>query len=126
MALDIGTITGQVDIEDRFSEALDGLAEKAHHALSELEGAFGTVAGASLAAAGAITLTIGGIIAMATAGSKIADVENSFNRLTGSVETSDEIMQAMRKGVAGTVTDFELMVIANKALRIGSITTRFA
>jgi hypothetical protein len=55
----------------------------------------------------------------AMTGSEVNDVQAGFDRLAGGVSNATNIISAMRAGVVGTVTDFELMKEANKLLQAG-------
>jgi hypothetical protein len=120
---DIGELTGTVSIDDQVSTTLDTISthveEFAKSFVSEL-GVLGVTAGLVTAAVGGMTAAI---IAMGNTGSHVQDVETGFDRLAGSVEKADDILKAMREGVAGTVNDLELMTLANKALASGAVTT---
>lgn len=123
MSVSIGELTGTLDLEDKFSSALELVVNKADKALKEVEGAFSTVALGASVAASTIALVTGAIVGLAEKGSHINDVAAGFDRLAGGAENANRILDAMMKGVAGTVDDLELMEIANKALATGAIKT---
>lgn len=66
---------------------------------------------------GAIALGTKELIRM---GDEAVAVRNGFERLAiGAGESADQILQAMRRGTKGTVTDLNLMKQANQALLLG-------
>lgn len=78
----------------------------------------------SLAAVGAIAAIGAGIVALGSRGADIADVGASFEDLTGKVgSTAEAMLGELRAGTLGTISDFELMKMANGALSSGLITS---
>jgi len=69
-------------------------------------------------AIGEVTKTI---IELGERGAKVHDVSASFDVLAQSAGGASDVLQAMRDGVVGTMTDFDLMKAANKALGAGFI-----
>lgn len=114
--MDIGTLTGQVEIENRASEALSGIAD----AVGQLGTAFFGASSTVVTAAGAIVAAVGGIsvaiIELGNRGSDVNDVASTFENFSGSVDTAKQSLENMRKGTQGTVTDFDLMRSASKLL----------
>jgi hypothetical protein len=75
--------------------------------------------GAAAALAGVAALGAG-VVALGMRGAVVGDVRREFGLLSEKVgETSDVMLGALRKGTVGTVSDFELMKMANKALGAG-------
>lgn len=123
MSVSIGELTGTLTLEDEFEKAFEHVVDYVKEGAHELEGIFGGVAlgvGALAAAIGGVALAIAGT---ASEGAELKDIHEGFDRLAGSVEHADEILQAMRKGVAGTVDDIKLMQDANRALTTGAAKT---
>lgn len=68
----------------------------------------------------AIGAIIGKIAELGQRGATVADVRGSFEGLAAGVKsTADVMLGALRQGVQGTVSDFELMQVANKGLGAG-------
>lgn len=67
----------------------------------------------AVAAIGALTVAI---VGLGVQGGKIKGVQQSFETLTGSIKTLDNLLPNLRESVKGTVTDFELMRVTNVAL----------
>lgn len=82
-------------------------------------------AGLAIAAAGT---AIGTFIALAKRGSEIDDIAKSFNILESSLGGNVEELKKLREGAAGTISDIELMRIANQALigTTGAFAAKFA
>lgn len=73
-------------------------------------------AGAAAAAAG--------VIALGSRGAQVADVAAAFDALSESAgESADVMLGALREGVKSTMSDFDLMKVANKALGAGLLST---
>lgn len=99
MSGQIGTVLGRVaEMASAF-----GLAEVALDALRE---------GLHLGAEALKELTVGG--------AQVADVEDAFDRLTtGAGRLGETLLSTLRAGTHGTISDFELMKMANQSLAAG-------
>jgi hypothetical protein len=75
-----------------------------------------TALGITLAAVVALTA---GIIELGKKGTEVNDVQEGFQRMSGSAENATKILAAMRTGVAGTVNDLTLMKDASHLLATG-------
>jgi hypothetical protein len=117
--LDIGTLTGKVEIEDQLSSTLEMLSHKIEEFGAHFEGVMGSLAIGAAAAVTAVSAVTGAIVALGVKGSEINDVSSSFDRLAGSTANAAAILEEMRKGTVGTVNDLELMTMANKTLQSG-------
>jgi hypothetical protein len=117
--LDIGTLGGRIELDSRLEHTLDEAEEKVKHFGEHFLGEFDKIS----LGVGALSAAIVGfgatIVALGVSGSKIADVETGFDRLSGSAENAEEILKAMREGVRGTVNDLQLMTSANKLMSAG-------
>ena len=72
------------------------------------------IAATAIVAAGAAAIKLG------QRGAGIADVAREFDLLSSKVgETGDAMLGSLRRGVSGTISDFELMKAANKAMGAG-------
>jgi len=117
--LDIGTLTGTIELDDR----LTGTFETVIHSIEKFgEDFLGSFKGIALGL-GLVTTALTGMAAtistLAVKGSEINDVKEGFDRLSGGVEQADALMQAMRQGVVGTINDLNLMRDANRLLSAG-------
>lgn len=98
---------------DETAEHVRGISE-ALHAQAFIE--FGRIAVEAVAKIGE------GIIALGERGAAVEDVTSSFDALTASAgSTASTMLGALREGVAGTMSDFDLMKEANRALGAGLI-----
>lgn len=65
-----------------------------------------------------------GIVELGNRGANVDDVANSFDALTAKTGASADVMLGkLREGVVGTLSDFDLMVLANKTLGSGLVKT---
>lgn len=129
-AVDIGTLAGRVEFDDRTSPTLDLIVQK----IDQLEQRFGSLNhGVAQVAEGFIV----GELAMkvfehglevakelvrdfTTEGVHIAEVERSFERLTaGAGQLGSTLIGVLREGTHNTITDFELMKAVNNNLANG-------
>lgn len=117
--LDIGTLGGAIELDDRLSEAIDGVIEKIHHFSEEFLGEFEAVALGATAVVAAIVGVAATITELGIHGSEVNSVTAGFDRLSGGVENAEKIMETMRAGVVGTMTEMELMTDANKLMATG-------
>lgn len=70
----------------------------------------------------ALKVVVEQVIELGERGSEVHDVERAFSALTGRVhETAEGMLGPLREGVKGTISDFELMKMANVALGSGII-----
>jgi hypothetical protein len=128
--LDVGTLSGRIELEDKMSSTLDLLDKK----INELDERFGglgkhvaeSAAGFFTAEAAMEALKEGAHLAvetfkdLTTEGAVIADVERNFNRLTTNAgQLGSELLGTLSEGLHSTVTNFELMKTVNKDLAAG-------
>ncbi len=114
--MDIGTLTGQIDIEDRLSGALSGVSNAVEQFGALFTGVAGTVVAAAAVAAAAIGTISVAIIELGNRGSDVNDVAATFENFSGSVDEANRSLKLMKAGTMGTVTDFDLMKSASKLL----------
>jgi hypothetical protein len=87
-------------------------------------GALKIVTGAAAATAAAVIGVTAAVVKLGERGAVVGDVQSAFNALSASAgETGDVMLAALSRGVKGTVTNFELMSVANKALGAGLLKT---
>lgn len=117
--MDIGTLTGQIALEDQMSSALTILTDKVKNFADGFEGAFGS----ALVAVGAATVAIAGVSAAITAlgvrGAAVQDVADTLDHFAGSSENAAEIMTKLRSGTRDTIDDFELLKTSSRLLSAG-------
>src|SRR6185295_13746474 len=78
--------------------------------------AVGTVIGVT---AGAVAGLAAGVVSLGLRGAAVGDVRDQFAELATAAGGTDSVLGALRKGVIGTINDFDLMNLANKALGSG-------
>lgn len=87
-------------------------------------GAFKLVAKAAAVTVGAIAAVTVAVIKLGQRGAAVADVQSAFDALSVSAgETGAIMLGALSAGVKGTVSNFDLMKVANKALGVGLLKT---
>lgn len=75
-------------------------------------------------ASNAFRTVIDGLVELGNRGANVDDVANSFEVLTEKTgESADVMLGKLREGVVGTLSDFDLMVLANKTLGSGLVKT---
>ena len=110
--LNVGTLTGGIELDDTFSSSL-GIAQQKviefGKQFLETLGDVGIAAGVALTAVSALTA---GVIELGSHGSDINDVTSGIDRMAGSLENADAIISAMSAGVAGTVDNLTACNVA--------------
>lgn len=119
-SLDIGSLTGQVALEDQASEVMFEVIQHAKHFVQEFEGLLGVVT----LVGGAVTAAVAGAIIsieeLGKHGSVILGVEQAFDKLAESVGTTgDALREGLSEGVKHTVGDLTLMETTSKLLTSG-------
>lgn len=128
--LDIGTLTGRIELEDRLSNVLDqvggvlgkfeGGFKSAGETILETATGFLTAEAAIHAVEGAIHLGIETLKELTIEGAAVGDVEENFNHLTTTAgRLGKTLLNELREGTHNTISDFELMKIANQDLATG-------
>lgn len=116
--LSIGELVGTISLDD----ALSGGMDKISNVLGISKKSMEAVAGAAGLLGGAIVGATTAIIAMGVHGSEIADVQDGFEGLTAAAgESADVMLGALQRGTLGTISNFDLMKLANTALGSGLI-----
>ncbi len=120
MPVNVGTIQAVLQLRDEMSAKLN----EASHNLSgfgQESVSTSTVVKASMAAAAAaVTAVAASIYELGNRGSDVDDVRAAFERMTHSMGTdATEAIAALRKGVVGTVGDYDLMIASNKLMGAG-------
>lgn len=118
--MDIGTLTGKIELEDQVTETLTHLSHKISEWAGELEGAFGAIAVGAGVVVGAITAITGSIIGLGAKGSVIQGVEEAFDHLAEQIGTTGEALRSgLLEGVHGTIDDMEAMRVSTRLLSSG-------
>lgn len=128
--LDIGTLSGRVELEDNLSGKVDILINKVDQFSSHYSEMGKGVASSAAdfftaqAAYSAVIETIQGGIEvfkdMTMQGARIADVEENFDKLNLSAgRLGETLLSELREGTHNTITDFELMKSVNDGMAAG-------
>ena len=112
--MDIGTLTGQLEIEDNLSSVLNTAAQNVKKFANSFDSLTDVVVVGGAAVVATFTAITGAVIALGNRGSDVNDVSASFERFAGSATVAGETLQKMQDGVLGTVSNFDLMKSASK------------
>lgn len=128
MQAKIGTGVLELRVDDKDAkQALDQFKKRSADAANDIRGIsqavnLGVFKELASVAAGAFKAIVGGIAEMGERGSAVDDVASTFETLTARTQdTAAAMLGALREGVAGTMSDFDLMTTANAALGSGFI-----
>src|SRR4051812_4427272 len=102
--MDIGTLTGAIEIEDQATDVFTHVLHKAKEFAEEMDGWLGATA----IGVGVVTAAVLGMAAsiehLGTEGSVINGVEDAFDRLAKQVgSTGEELFTGLNEGVKATV-----------------------
>ncbi|MCP4200646.1 MAG: hypothetical protein GY769_01770, partial [bacterium] len=87
-------------------------------------GALRAVAVGAGVAAGAVAAITAAVVKLGERGAAVADVQSQFDQLSEAAgETGAIMLGELAAGVKGTISNFELMKVANKALGAGLLTS---
>jgi hypothetical protein len=124
----IGRAVLEITVDDKqFNFALDQVDKRSEQTSKHLKGMsenlsilvwkeFGKVA------VEAVTKVTEGVIELGRRGAEVHDVSNSFGILSQRAgESADVMLGRLREGTKGTISDFDLMTMANKALGSGIV-----
>lgn len=118
--IDIGTLTGTLELEDQLSPLITKIEGNLHHFADAVTDTFGT---AGIVVGGFVAVVVGlgaAIIGLGEKGSTLNDVEASFNRLAESAGTTGDVLREnLSEGVRGTVGDMTLMQTTTRLLSSG-------
>jgi hypothetical protein len=117
--MDIGSLTGSIEIEDQVTGALGMIASKVAAFAEEFGGAFGAAAVAVGTVTAAVTAATAAITALGSRGADVNDVAATFENFSGGVEKAAANMKALQEGTLETVDKFDLMKTASKLLAAG-------
>jgi gas vesicle protein len=118
--MDIGSLTGQIAIEDQLTGKLTQITSSVKRFAESFDGALG----ASVVGAGAVAAAVAGIAisinSLGDKGSIILGVEESFDRLARTAgSTGEELINGLNRGVRDTVDSMVLMESTNRLLSSG-------
>jgi hypothetical protein len=118
--MDIGSLTGKIEIEDAASSVLEKFGEQIKEFAERFEGMTKKILeGSALVVAGIAAVT-GAVIALGEKGSTITGVTDAFDRLALQAGTTgDALREGLRSGVKGTVDDLKLMETTSRLLTTG-------
>lgn len=123
MSTEIGTISGTIELKDKFTEQIHAAAEAVVEFASEAELSLGVVATAAAGVATAFVLVGAALTAVVVElgekGAEINDVAATLEHFSGSAKAAEESMTALREGTKGVVGDFELAKSATRLLSAG-------
>jgi hypothetical protein len=100
-----------------------GSTGKAFDGLGGAAFVFNNVRDAAATVVGVITSVADAALDLAERGGKVSNVSAAFEQLAGSAANANAILQAGREGTKGLISDYDLMVAANKMLNLGLPTT---
>lgn len=134
--LDIGTLSGRIELEDRLSPVLDlsqvkveqfeAMFSKLGHTVVENAESFFLAEAALDAIKEGAHLAAESLKEIVIEGSHAAQIEATFDRMTASAgQFGDELLGHLRVGVHDTITDLDLMTRVNQNLAVGlNLTTQ--
>jgi hypothetical protein len=118
--VDIGTLTGAIEIEDQLSDKLTMAVARVKEFSESFDGMVGSVAIGAGVIVGAIATIVGSIAGLAIKGSVILGVEEAFDRLAvASGSTGEALIRGLDAGVRGTIDSMKLMQSTTRLLSSG-------
>lgn len=117
--MNIGTLTGEIAIEDQLSGVLTQISARVKKFASGFDDALGTIVVSSALAAAALTAVTAAVISLGVRGSEVNNLSNTLERFTGNAQQAEKVMDAMRRGTLGVVSNFDLMTSSTKLLAAG-------
>jgi hypothetical protein len=106
---DIGVVRGLIELQDDFTSKL-GLAETALSNFTKAnQESLVAVAGAAGLVTAAFGLAAAAVYNLGQRGADVNDVRETLEHFTGSVDAANTVLDNLRNGVKGTVSDFDLM-----------------
>lgn len=117
--INIGVLSGVLELKDEFSGALDKAGGKISGFGSSFGGTLTAVAGVAAIATTAVLATGAAIIKMAQHGSEVNDIADNFAALTGDIGSTKDVLGGLRGATDGVISDFDLMKTVNGGLSQG-------
>lgn len=113
-----------VDDQKKLKAETEGLTAKFRAMGEDFGLSFNAIKVGAGIAISAVAAVATGIVALGLRGATVGDLRDSFYQLSESVgATGDEMLGALRDGSKGTISDFQLMEMANTTLGTGFIRT---
>lgn len=104
----------------QISTLMTEVEKKSDAAGSKVKMSFGDIARVTTVAAGAVAGVAAGITVLGTRGADVLDIKGAFDELNATIgNNSTKVLETLRTQFAGTVTDFDLMKMANASLASG-------
>lgn len=117
--MDIGSLTGQIAIEDQLSGQLNVLSAKVAAFAQNFDGALGAVAIGVGAGVAALVAMGAAVAALGNRGADINDVAATLDQFAGNAKNAEAIMAQLQRGTMGTVDNFDLMKSSSRLLAAG-------
>lgn len=122
--MDIGSLTGQVAIEDQVTDSLTKIIGNVRHFAEDFDGAFGAMAIGIGVLTGAVVGAVISIEHLGEKGSVVIGVEDNFNKLALAAGTTGDVLRgSLSEGVKGTVDEMTLMQSTSRLLTSGMTLT---
>ena len=118
MSVSIGELKGIITLSDQFSGPIDKVAKS----LGMTSQSFTAVTQFAGLAVGAIGAATAAVVALGSRGADVADVRSAFDGFSEAAGASADVMLGkLQEGTLGTISNFDLMKLANKALGAGLV-----
>lgn len=118
--LDIGALTGKIELDDQMSSALELVSSKLEKFGEQFGGVMGGVALSAGLAVGAIAAVTGAIVALGEKGSTVQGVTEAYDHLAQTAGTTgDALREAFSTGLKGTVDNMDIMQSTTRLLSSG-------
>lgn len=117
--MDIGSLTGEIAIDDQMSHAFDLLSERVRKFADQFDGALGSLVISVGVGVAAVTGLTAAITALGNRGADVNDAASSLEHFAGSAKNAEDIMAGLRTGTMETIDDFELMKTGSQLLSAG-------
>ncbi len=118
--MDIGSLTGEITLEDHASSVLDNVTDKIKDWAIESESSLAKVALGFGVVTAAVLGTAASITALGEKGSTLLGVETAFDHLAiAAGTTGDELRGSLSEGLKGTVDEMETMQSVQRLLVSG-------
>ena len=113
-------VTGLGDETERTSRKVQSLGGRVKGFFTANAAAFTAAAAGAAAVVGAVSAAVVAVVKLGQRGAVVGDVQREFAGLSVTVgETAKAMLGALRRGVVETISDFDLMSAANKAMGAG-------
>ncbi len=118
--MDIGSLTGEITLEDQATKVLENFADKIEKWAEETESSLGIVTLGFAALTAVIAGTAASVVALGEKGSTLTGVETAFDHLAEAAGTTGEALRGtLSEGLKGTVDDMQMMQSVQRLLVSG-------